>query len=149
MAVGRPSFAVRVYHEMIKAGIQPNAITYGFYNKAVLEGAWPNHKRKWKVLFIVISVCFFLSNLRKNEGKCVERPHLEGLFGEADFSSIAQSNSLSDRRSINALDVGLDEEGEGPEGMGVEDVDCAPEYHSLRRRRRRGTIYKLSNAGKG
>ena len=31
--IGRPALAVKVYNEMVKAGIQPNAITYGFYNK--------------------------------------------------------------------------------------------------------------------
>ena len=32
--IGRPALAVKVYNEMAKAGIQPNAVTYGFYNKA-------------------------------------------------------------------------------------------------------------------
>ena len=31
--IGRPALAVKVYNEMVKAGIQPNAVTYGFYNK--------------------------------------------------------------------------------------------------------------------
>ena len=31
--IGRPALAVKVYNEMAKAGIQPNAVTYGFYNK--------------------------------------------------------------------------------------------------------------------
>lgn len=146
--LGRPALAVRVYHEMIKAGIQPNAITYGFYNKAVLEGAWPNNKRKWKVLLIVISVCFFLKKLQKNEQKPAGgRPPLGKLFGEADFSRIALSNSVSDRRNISALDVGLDERGAEEEDVeGEEGGGGAQDYHSLRRRRRR-TIYKLTNPG--
>ena len=49
--LGWPTLAVRVYHEMIKAGIQPNAVTYGFYNKAVIEGKWPSKKHN----------CLFLS----------------------------------------------------------------------------------------
>ena len=37
--IGRPALAVKVYNEMVKAGIQPNAVTYGFYNKVrVTEG---------------------------------------------------------------------------------------------------------------
>ena len=31
--IGRPALAVKVYNEMVKAGVQPNAVTYGFYNK--------------------------------------------------------------------------------------------------------------------
>ncbi|ESN96037.1 hypothetical protein HELRODRAFT_68059, partial [Helobdella robusta] len=37
----QPVLAVKVLFEMKKRGIQPNAITYGFYNKAVLESKWP------------------------------------------------------------------------------------------------------------
>ena len=103
--LGRPALAVRVYHEMRKAGIQPNAITYGFYNKTVLEGRWPNQKRRWKVLLIIITVCLYLNNLKKKEKS------LHGnLFEEADFSLITRSGSMSSRKSISALDVGLDEE---------------------------------------
>lgn len=29
----QPVLAVRVFFEMKKAGVQPNAITYGYYNK--------------------------------------------------------------------------------------------------------------------
>ncbi|XP_077866097.1 C-myc promoter-binding protein [Saccoglossus kowalevskii] len=38
---GLPVLAVKVLFEMKKSGIQPNAITYGFYNRAVLENEWP------------------------------------------------------------------------------------------------------------
>jgi len=104
--LGRPALAVRVYHEMRKAGIQPNAVTYGFYNKAVIEGAWPNQRRKWKVLLIVVSVCFFLRGLKKGRSR-MKSDALEQVR-EPDFSLIACGSSLSDRNSISALDVGLD-----------------------------------------
>uniref|UniRef100_H3CP04 DENN domain containing 4C n=1 Tax=Tetraodon nigroviridis TaxID=99883 RepID=H3CP04_TETNG len=42
---GFPVLAVRVLVEMKKAGLQPNAITYGYYNKAVLESPWPSRNR--------------------------------------------------------------------------------------------------------
>uniref|UniRef100_A0A7N6B2N0 DENN/MADD domain containing 4C n=1 Tax=Anabas testudineus TaxID=64144 RepID=A0A7N6B2N0_ANATE len=42
---GLPVMAVRVLVEMKKAGVQPNAITYGYYNKAVLESPWPSRNR--------------------------------------------------------------------------------------------------------
>nr|XP_054756664.1 C-myc promoter-binding protein-like isoform X1 [Lytechinus pictus] len=37
----QPVLAVQVFMEMRKRGIKPNAITYGHYNKAVLECQWP------------------------------------------------------------------------------------------------------------
>ncbi|XP_015200415.2 DENN domain-containing protein 4C [Lepisosteus oculatus] len=40
-----PVLAVRLHFEMKNAGVQPNAITYGYYNKAVLESKWPDHNR--------------------------------------------------------------------------------------------------------
>ncbi|XP_069026351.1 DENN domain-containing protein 4C isoform X1 [Embiotoca jacksoni] len=42
---GLPVVAVRVLVEMKKAGVHPNAITYGYYNKAVLESPWPSRNR--------------------------------------------------------------------------------------------------------
>ncbi|GFS92328.1 c-myc promoter-binding protein [Nephila pilipes] len=37
----QPTLAVKVLFEMKRHGVQPNAITYGYYNKAVLESKWP------------------------------------------------------------------------------------------------------------
>lgn len=37
-----PVLAVKVLFEMKKYGVVPNAITYGYYNKAVLESQWPS-----------------------------------------------------------------------------------------------------------
>ncbi|XP_034412513.1 DENN domain-containing protein 4C isoform X3 [Cyclopterus lumpus] len=42
---GLPVMAVRILVEMKKAGVHPNAITYGYYNKAVLESPWPSTNR--------------------------------------------------------------------------------------------------------
>uniref|UniRef100_A0A3P9HJ72 DENN domain containing 4A n=1 Tax=Oryzias latipes TaxID=8090 RepID=A0A3P9HJ72_ORYLA len=42
---GQPVLAVRVLFEMKKAGVHPNAVTYGYYNKAVLESTWPSSNR--------------------------------------------------------------------------------------------------------
>ncbi|XP_023676707.1 DENN domain-containing protein 4C-like isoform X2 [Paramormyrops kingsleyae] len=42
---GLPVMAVRVLMEMKKAGVHPNAITYGYYNKAVLESPWPSRNQ--------------------------------------------------------------------------------------------------------
>lgn len=36
-----PVLAVRLHYLMRRSGIQPNALTYGFYNRCVLEAKWP------------------------------------------------------------------------------------------------------------
>ena len=149
MHLKRPALAVRVYHEMIKAGIQPNAITYGFYNKAVLEGAWPSQRRRWKVLLIVVSVCVFLRKVvasgNSSKSSRVGRPQLGKILGEADFSSIALGHQSMGKNNISALDVGLDERRDLAEGEEGGD-DGTYDYHSLRRKRR-GRVYKLTSPG--
>lgn len=37
-----PILAVRLYYLMKRSGVQPNALTYGFYNRCVLEAQWPS-----------------------------------------------------------------------------------------------------------
>ncbi|KDR07911.1 C-myc promoter-binding protein [Zootermopsis nevadensis] len=38
----QPVLAVKLLSQMKRSGIQPNAITYGYYNRAVLEATWPS-----------------------------------------------------------------------------------------------------------
>lgn len=39
---GQPVLAVRVLFEMKKAGVHPNAVTYGYYNKVTVTASGPN-----------------------------------------------------------------------------------------------------------
>ncbi|XP_028973842.2 DENN domain-containing protein 4C isoform X2 [Esox lucius] len=71
---GLPVMAVRVMVEMKKAGVEPNAITYGYYNKAVLEGPWPSRNRSggfmWaKVRNVVRAVAQFKQALHRTSAK--------------------------------------------------------------------------------
>ncbi|XP_068166177.1 C-myc promoter-binding protein-like isoform X3 [Antennarius striatus] len=68
---GQPVLAVRVLFEMKKAGVHPNAITYGYYNKAVLESTWPSTTRGgyflWmKLRNVVLGVAQFKRALRRH-----------------------------------------------------------------------------------
>lgn len=54
-----PVLAVRLYYLMKRSGLQPNALTYGFYNRCVLEAQWPSDastvsKARWNRLKNVI-----------------------------------------------------------------------------------------------
>ncbi|XP_040458339.1 C-myc promoter-binding protein isoform X3 [Falco naumanni] len=67
---GQPVLAVRVLFEMQKAGVDPNAITYGYYNKAVLESTWPSSNRGgyflWmKIRNVVLGIAQFKKALKK------------------------------------------------------------------------------------
>ncbi|CAJ0931423.1 unnamed protein product [Ranitomeya imitator] len=61
-----PALAVKVLFEMRIAKIQPNAITYGYYNKVVLVSPWPSSKRSGNYLWTKVrNVVLGLSQFRK------------------------------------------------------------------------------------
>ncbi|XP_070598614.1 DENN domain-containing protein 4C isoform X3 [Erythrolamprus reginae] len=68
---GHPVMAVRILFEMKNSGIEPNAITYGYYNKAVLENPWPSSNRSgiflWtKLRNVVHSMAQLKQSLKKS-----------------------------------------------------------------------------------
>lgn len=53
----QPVLAVKVLFEMRRNGVIPNAITYGYYNKAVLESAWPAGDTTAAILWSKVRSC--------------------------------------------------------------------------------------------
>uniref|UniRef100_A0A7N6F6J0 DENN/MADD domain containing 4A n=1 Tax=Anabas testudineus TaxID=64144 RepID=A0A7N6F6J0_ANATE len=110
----QPVLAVRVLFEMKKAGVQPNAITYGYYNKAVLESTWPSTTRGgyflWgKLRNVVLGVLQF-----KQAGKKQQTPHRDpqlsgkkpGIFlmildKSVSFSDAVERPGASIERSVS------------------------------------------------
>ncbi|KAL3866790.1 hypothetical protein ACJMK2_044059 [Sinanodonta woodiana] len=109
----QPVLAVKVYSEMKKAGVQPNAITYGYYNKAVLEGRWPSTVSKgallWrKVRNVIIAIAKFRRTIRRrsvslysNSGSEYDQishtsvdSFLEDSTGESKHEPIVQKNEI-------------------------------------------------------
>ena len=88
---GQPALAVRVFFEMKKSGIKPNAVTYGYYNKAVLESRWPDHSSKpttvlWtKIRNVINGVALFKSHGRTR----MERRNIRSiqLIGDPSLNS--------------------------------------------------------------
>uniref|UniRef100_A0A5F8GDZ7 DENN domain containing 4B n=1 Tax=Monodelphis domestica TaxID=13616 RepID=A0A5F8GDZ7_MONDO len=67
---GEPVLSVRVMLDMRRAGIVPNTITYGYYNKAVLESKWPSGttggRLRWaKLRNVVLGAAQFRQPLRE------------------------------------------------------------------------------------
>ncbi|XP_047198658.1 C-myc promoter-binding protein-like isoform X4 [Hippoglossus stenolepis] len=90
---GQPVLAVRVLFEMKKAGIHPNAITYGYYNKAVLESTWPSSTRGgyflWmKLRNVVLGVAQFKQALRR-QGPVTQSP-LSGDQSDLGYNSLSK-----------------------------------------------------------
>lgn len=45
-----PVLAVKLLFLMKRSGVQPNALTYGYYNKCVLEAQWPQDMSRYYVI---------------------------------------------------------------------------------------------------
>ncbi|XP_062558911.1 DENN domain-containing protein Crag isoform X2 [Armigeres subalbatus] len=99
-----PVLAVRLHYLMKRSGIQPNALTYGFYNRCVLEAQWPSDsilssQMRWNRLRnIVMGAAHF-----KRAGK---------RFAARRRLSVSQENNLSTLESVDgtsrtSLDSGI------------------------------------------
>lgn len=108
---GQPVLAVRVLLEMKKAGITPNTITYGYYNKAVLESKWPSTSQggrlRWaKLRNVLLAVAQFRQPIKHRQksgsvgsrGEAMmdpdqrPRPH-SNLIRQSSWSGLSESSS--------------------------------------------------------
>ncbi|XP_042638432.1 DENN domain-containing protein 4C [Orycteropus afer afer] len=77
---GHPVLAVRVLFEMKTAKIKPNAITYGYYNKVVLESSWPSSTRSGIFLWTKVrNVVRGLAQFRQPLKKTVQKSHVSSI----------------------------------------------------------------------
>ncbi|XP_026234063.1 C-myc promoter-binding protein-like isoform X1 [Anabas testudineus] len=102
---GQPVLAVRVLFEMKKAGVHPNAITYGYYNKAVLESTWPSSTRGgyflWmKLRNVILSVAQFKQALRR---------HVP--LTQSPLSDVSDLDAMSHSSLDSSADTNLTEQG--------------------------------------
>ncbi|XP_037707028.1 DENN domain-containing protein 4C isoform X2 [Choloepus didactylus] len=79
---GHPVLAVRVLFEMKTAKIKPNAITYGYYNKVVLESPWPSSNRSGIFLWTKVrNVVRGLAQFRQPLKKTVQKSQVSSISG--------------------------------------------------------------------
>ncbi|XP_037623475.1 C-myc promoter-binding protein isoform X1 [Sebastes umbrosus] len=115
----QPVLAVRVLFEMKKAGVQPNAITYGYYNKAVLESTWPSTTRGgyflWgKLRNVVLGVLQF-----KQAGRKQRTPHRDPQLSDGSdldtvsHGSLDSANDSAERASIDTDFTKMDSSDDG------------------------------------
>ncbi|XP_036074260.1 DENN domain-containing protein 4C isoform X2 [Rousettus aegyptiacus] len=79
---GHPVLAVRVLFEMKTANIKPNAITYGYYNKVVLESPWPSSTRSGIFLWTKVrNVVHGLAQFRQPLKKTVQKLQVSSISG--------------------------------------------------------------------
>nr|XP_008170670.1 C-myc promoter-binding protein isoform X1 [Chrysemys picta bellii]XP_008170671.1 C-myc promoter-binding protein isoform X1 [Chrysemys picta bellii]XP_008170673.1 C-myc promoter-binding protein isoform X1 [Chrysemys picta bellii]XP_042712507.1 C-myc promoter-binding protein isoform X1 [Chrysemys picta bellii] len=136
---GQPVLAVRVLFEMKKAGIDPNAITYGYYNKAVLESTWPSSSRSgyflWtKIRNVVLGIVQFKKALKKLPANTPQAALSGGLsdlgsnllskeeFGQGEASVQDIKKQKEDKRESDSSSLS---ETESAKGSG----DCLPKLN--------------------
>ncbi|XP_029643627.1 C-myc promoter-binding protein isoform X2 [Octopus sinensis] len=102
-----PTLAVMVLCEMKRVGVQPNAITYGYYNKAVLESKWPSDTKNglllWKKLRNVITA---IAQLRK--GLLHQRSSTAYCYNsESDYDQVSHTSNDSciDEAAVSSTDA--------------------------------------------
>lgn len=88
---GQPVLSVRVMLDMRRAGIVPNTITYGYYNKAVLESKWPSGtpggRLRWaKLRNVVLGAAQFRQPLREQRQRQQKQEEVETAAQEAGSS---------------------------------------------------------------
>ncbi|XP_028922306.1 C-myc promoter-binding protein isoform X1 [Ornithorhynchus anatinus] len=108
---GQPVLAVRVLFEMKKAGIDPNAITYGYYNKAVLESTWPSSSRSGYVLWtkirnVVLGITQFKKALRKQSR--LSNATLSADDSDVDVVSHGSMDSSNDTNTVEQASFNTD-----------------------------------------
>uniref|UniRef100_A0A8C4GHE4 DENN/MADD domain containing 4A n=1 Tax=Dicentrarchus labrax TaxID=13489 RepID=A0A8C4GHE4_DICLA len=115
----QPVLAVRVLFEMKKAGVQPNAITYGYYNKAVLESTWPSTTRGgyflWgKLRNVVLGVLQFKQAGRKQQTQHRDPQLSDGSdLDTVSHGSLDSANDSAERTSIDTDFTKMDSSDDG------------------------------------
>ncbi|XP_029310522.1 LOW QUALITY PROTEIN: DENN domain-containing protein 4C [Cottoperca gobio] len=120
-----PVMAVRVLVEMKKAGVHPNAITYGYYNKAVLESPWPSRNRSglfmWtKLRNVVRGVAQFKKALNQTSSK--KEPTLSPTAASRGGSAVTDADRLSHGSADSSSEVNGEEHNLFAHSHGMEDT---------------------------
>lgn len=109
----RPELATQVLLKMRRTGIQLNAVTYGIYHWALMQGDWPSNARiraidLWRRVRLRIEVCAFFKEYSRTDSYNVHNvtsnntTNYDDSLCNADESSDVEG---SPSRSAQALNV--------------------------------------------
>ncbi|XP_049476031.1 DENN domain-containing protein 4C [Panthera uncia] len=91
-----PVLAVRVLFEMKTAKIKPNAITYGYYNKVVLESPWPSSTRSGIFLWMKVrNVVRGLAQFRQPLKKTVQKSQVSSISAPQNATGGSDGDTVS------------------------------------------------------
>ena len=113
----QPVLAVKVLFEMRRCGVHPNAVTYGYYNKAVLESEWPHgiassSQLLWHKLRNVLTAVW----LFKQAGKA-KRIKEEDAVSQVSLESGVSHNEEHEVDGTGSKESDLDKNGSKESGL--------------------------------
>uniref|UniRef100_A0A670ZJA0 DENN domain containing 4C n=1 Tax=Pseudonaja textilis TaxID=8673 RepID=A0A670ZJA0_PSETE len=104
---GHPVLAVRILFEMKNSGIEPNAITYGYYNKVILENPWPSSNRSGIFLWTKLrNVVHSMAQLRQCLKKSTQTSQVASIPGNIPGGSDGDTVSHGSVDSSNDANSG-------------------------------------------
>uniref|UniRef100_A0A8C6XMG5 DENN domain containing 4C n=1 Tax=Naja naja TaxID=35670 RepID=A0A8C6XMG5_NAJNA len=104
---GHPVLAVRILFEMKNSGIEPNAITYGYYNKVILENPWPSSNRSGIFLWTKLrNVVHSMAQLRQCLKKSTHTSQVASIPGNIPGGSDGDTVSHGSVDSSNDANSG-------------------------------------------
>ncbi|XP_043207829.1 DENN domain-containing protein 4C-like [Amphibalanus amphitrite] len=116
-----PVLAVKVLYKMKQLGIHPNALTYGYYNKAVLESEWPTDtiamgRLLWsKLRNVVLAAAEFRAGPRRSDRKG-SSSQLGSGDPAASSQSLGHTMLEADRASCSSLGSSRSAQSSRPDG---------------------------------
>eukprot|EP00095_Tigriopus_kingsejongensis_P005877 snap_masked-scaffold38_size502422-processed-gene-3.3 protein:Tk05877 transcript:snap_masked-scaffold38_size502422-processed-gene-3.3-mRNA-1 annotation:"c-myc promoter-binding protein" len=134
----QPMLAVKVLFEMKSSHLHPNAVTYGYYNKAVLESKWPEGEASrgqvlWnKLRNVVLAIKIFMivgreKNFKHSRIKSVSSTAVDApVKGSDEHDNVSQSSSEPSQESgfkTSLLAEPLDQVAEVPTTPPLDDIN--------------------------
>lgn len=104
----QPVLAVRLHYLMKRSGVQPNALTYGFYNRCVLESEWPSDSTtlsqlRWnRIKNVVLGAGHF-----KRAGKLRASRRPLSISCENNLSNLEALGEMNSRTSLQSSNSSL------------------------------------------
>lgn len=126
----QPLVAVKVFLEMRREGVQPNAITYALYQRAILEAEWPppnvlNACRHWAILKnLVRAVVLFKKAAREQRRQ--RRQSLYSVSSSVESDYVSEGSSIG--KGVRGLHATLSTDGQTLATLGeeAEKEPCTP-----------------------
>ncbi|XP_026667588.1 DENN domain-containing protein Crag isoform X2 [Ceratina calcarata] len=127
---GQPVLAVKLLFHMKRSGVQPNALTYGFYNKAVLEATWPSDMTNssqlmWNKLRNAIVGAALFKRAGKRSARRRLSSNAELLSVDGKIASMEHAFSRSSLDSSHSQDTEAASHSDSTKASSVSDL---PEY---------------------